>query len=273
MPSPAQLFVVIGDVHDRIDLALEFLLQLENELQQVITQVFSVGDFGLFLDEKDWDWLTGPSVYRRSQRTLTIRQAWAAWPWPLATIIGNHDCTDRLRDFHPAYFDNKLSYTNAGLLEHRLPGLRVAGLSGINYAGTNPARTPPAGKAWSEIVAMCNLDKLSPRALTYYREADVDELLKVKTPHIVLTHDWPIDPPHSRTPGEYRPEKSIIELLRPQYSFHGHHHQSFATSLGKTKVYALNIISRNNQHHPNPGWAWIGRWDGQSIQEIGPWPL
>lgn len=24
-------------------------------------------------------------------------------------------------------------------------------------------------------------------------------------------------------------------------------------------------------HQPNPGWAWIGSWDGQTVREVGFW--
>jgi hypothetical protein len=276
IPSNAQLFVVIGDVHDKIRQALEFLLRLEDEIQEEIAQVFSVGDFGLFLAEEDWNWLTGPSKYRRPERSAEIRRAWEAWPWPLAMVGGNHEPWGRLRDWDPTYFGNKLTYTNAGLLCHRLEGLRVAGLSGIHSTGTNPARTPPEDPSWPEIVAQRRYGKVSPRAFTHYRKVDVDEVLKVESPHLVLLHDWPIDPPHSRNPGECRPERDIVELLRPTLVFSGHHHTPYETVLfDRTKFVALNILVSDRSktaQRPNPGWAWIGRWNGQSIQEIGFWP-
>ena len=47
-------FAVIGDVHFAIGLAERSLNQLEEELHLKISQVFSVGDMGLFLQESDW---------------------------------------------------------------------------------------------------------------------------------------------------------------------------------------------------------------------------
>jgi hypothetical protein len=43
------LLVVIGDVHAQLALALRALERIEQEQGRRIAQVFSVGDFGLFL--------------------------------------------------------------------------------------------------------------------------------------------------------------------------------------------------------------------------------
>ena len=271
-PSP-QIFVVIGDVHDAVRFALESLHRLEEEQGILISQLFAVGDLGLFLDEADWDFLTGPSKYRRPERSEEIRLAWDAWPWPLAAVGGNHEAWGRLRDFDPKYFGNKLSYANAGLLEHKLPGLRVAGISGIGVPGTNPARNPPVNKTWRQIMAAYRYSKLSPKALSHYRPADIEAVLKIGSAHVVLTHDWPVDPPHCRTPGLRRPEMDIIKRLRPIYHFCGHHHRPAVMRIGNTETRALNIIARDGQDWVNPGWAWIGSWDGAQIIETGFWPL
>ena len=51
-----------------------------------IAQVFSVGDFGLFLSESDWDFFTGPSRHKHPDWWLAeIRKAWT----PVAVAAGN----------------------------------------------------------------------------------------------------------------------------------------------------------------------------------------
>ncbi len=167
---------------------------------------------------------------------------------------------------------NSLTYTDAGLLKHSLPGLRVAGLSGINAAGSNPARIPPENKTWPQIVALRKYGKISPKAFTHYRPSDVDAVLKLGQISMTLTHDWPVDPPNIRTPGLHRPEKIIVERLRPQFHFAGHHHRPASMRIGSTEFRAVNILSREDQNYASPGWAWVGRWDGQQIYEIGSWP-
>ena len=46
--------------------------------------------FGLFLNEEDWQWLTGPAKYRRPEHSEAICTARNVWPWPTAIIGGNH---------------------------------------------------------------------------------------------------------------------------------------------------------------------------------------
>jgi hypothetical protein len=92
-PPPADicLIAVIGDVHHHIGLAAEGLVRIEQELGQPVAQVFSVGDLGLFLDESDWDFLTGPKKYRKPDDSPKIRAAWKSWHRPLSAIAGNHE--------------------------------------------------------------------------------------------------------------------------------------------------------------------------------------
>ena len=130
-PNQPALIAVIGDVHHHIALAAEGLSRIENETGRAIAQVFSVGDLGLFLDEEDWNFLTGPKKYRAPEESPAIRRAWKSWRWPLSMIAGNHEPFHSLRDCDASYFSFKLEFTNAGKLTHSVSGLEVAGLSGI----------------------------------------------------------------------------------------------------------------------------------------------
>jgi hypothetical protein len=64
----------------------------------------------------------------------------------------------------------------------------------------------------------------------------------------------------------------IIKRLRPVFSFCGHHHRPAVMRIENTETRALNIIARDGQEWVNPGWAWIGSWDGAQINETGFWP-
>lgn len=108
------LIAVIGDVHHHIGLAAEGLSRIENEFGRPVAQVFSIGDLGLFLDEPDWGFLTGPTKYRKPEDSPAIRAAWKSWRWPLSAIAGNHEPFHRLRNWDASYFSFKLDYTNAG---------------------------------------------------------------------------------------------------------------------------------------------------------------
>lgn len=138
--------------------------------------------------------------------------------------------------------------------------------------GSNPARNPPENKSWRQILASYRYGKLSPKALSHYRPADIDAALKIGSAHVVLTHDWAVDPPSCQDPGLHRPEMDIIERLRPQFAFCGHHHRPAVLRIGNTESRALNIIARDGQEWVNSGWAWIGSWDGAKIIETGFWP-
>jgi hypothetical protein len=170
MSSNPELFVVIGDVHAKVALALPALARIEQEQGRKIAQVFSVGDFGLFLSERDWDFFTGPARHKHPDWSPEIRKAWTRWQWPLAMIGGNHEPWHRLWVFDPGHFGDKLSYTNGGVLPHNLSGLMVVGLSGIQRPSKKVCSAEPA---WQETLAQCQFGKISRRELTFYKSQDV----------------------------------------------------------------------------------------------------
>jgi hypothetical protein len=102
MSSNPDLFVVTGDVHAQVGLALTALPQIEQGHR--IAQVFSVGDLGLLLSEKDWDFFTGASRHRHPERSPATWGALNRWEWPLAMIGGNHEPCHRLRISDPGNF-------------------------------------------------------------------------------------------------------------------------------------------------------------------------
>ena len=264
------LVVVIGDVHARIELALRGLRQLEKELGRPIAQVFSVGDFGLFLQEDDWKWLTGPSRHQHPDWSPRIRAAWEEWPWPLSMIGGNHEPYLRLRVFDPDYFGPKLSYTNAGVLAHSIPGLRVCGLSGIYHPqflaySTNEDLRPLAGRrlhSWAQVVDAVQHRHLSAKRLTYYKEEELDAIMGLPAqPHLLLLHDWPKAPEFTHFRYDRRPEGEILETLQPQIVCCGHHHTAASFDQSGAVVHALNIIARDYGNQISPGWALPLEWN------------
>jgi hypothetical protein len=269
MSSSSELFVVIGDVHGQVALALKALLRIEQEQGRRIAQMFSVGDFGLFLSERDWDFFTGPARHKHPDWSPAMRDAWTRWPWPLAMIGGNHEPWHKLRVFDSGYFGEKLSYTNGGVLPHSLSGLIVVGLSGIQRKSEE---THSAVPTWQETLAQCQARKIGRRALTYYGPEDVTAAANAGPAHILLTHDWPTDPEKDDA-CPARVEQSIASAVRPIFHFCGHHHRSAAFATAGTEVRALNIFGSNaNQNRLEPGWAWLGTWGEGTLCEIGFWP-
>lgn len=279
-----KLIAVIGDVHHHIALATEGLERIEGDLSRPIDQVFSVGDFGLFLDEADWNFLTGPKKYRRPEDSPAIRAAWKAWRWPLSAIAGNHEPFQRLRDWDASYFSFKLEYTNAGELAHSVPGLKVAGLSGIyhpqemEFVTALEARTLklPRVESWPEMVRLAETNKISRSRLTYYKESEVEYMKSLDfTPDLLLLHDWPVKPPHISHSYPRRPEEEIVKAMQPPFVCCGHHHTVDDFLLGPSRILPLNIISTKeliHHHIIHPGWCALFQWDGSALEFVRTWP-
>ena len=287
MKSPVlnpKLIVVIGDVHHHIGLAAEGLQRIKNEMGRPIVQVFSVGDFGLFLNDADWDFLSGPAKYRNPETSPAIRAAWSAWHWPLSMIGGNHEPYHLLRDWKPETFSDKLHYTDAGELGHSIPGLRVAGLSGIHHPehmdfieeGERGLPRTHQAKSWPEMVELARAGLISRKRLTYYKQHEIDHLCHLDfVPHLVLLHDWPVPPAHIVDLHGPRPEAEILKALKPDFLCCGHHHTSARFSVQNSEVIALNLIATKELSHQRkiqPGWAALFDWDGASLKLLQTWP-
>jgi len=278
------MIAVMGDVHHYIGLAAEGLDRIENDLGCAVSQVFSVGDLGLFLDEEDWDFLTGPKKYRKLEESPSIRRAWKAWRWPLSMIAGNHEPFHRLRDWDASYFSFKLDYTNAGELAHKVPGLRVAGLSGIyhpqemEFMTALEARTMkrPHAETWPEMVRLTETNKISRSRLTYFKEFEVEYMKSLDfVPDLLLLHDWPVQPPHIGQCYPRRPEAEIVKALQPPFVCCGHHHTAADFLLEQSRILPLNIISTKeliHRHIINLGWCVLFEWDGTQLQCLQTWP-
>jgi lariat debranching enzyme len=276
--SGATLIAIIGDVHGEIPLALHILGQLEQQARRPIVQVFCVGDFGLFLDAEDWVFLTGPKKHRFPENTARIRTAWKAWPWPLAMVGGNHEPLHRLRAFDPDWFGRKLTYTDGGELVHSVPGLRVYGLSGIyhpesmefptdEYRGN---RLPTRPKTWADMVDLAAKGLISRKQLSYYTRSDLDRLTALPPePHLLLTHDWPFAPAHLPAETTRRPERELLDVLRPQIHYCGHHHILQRATVGPSSVRALPIIrtSTTPPHRANQSWCQLLYWKDGTLSD------
>ena len=264
------IIVVIGDVHSRVRLARAALVRLEADLQRRIDQVISVGDLGLFLDPGDWDYLTGPKRHRHPERCPEIQEAWGSWPWPLAMVAGNHEPFHRLRMSGGASFGDRLRYMDAGELPVQVSGLRVAGISGIHH-GSHLA-WPPGTTSWPAVAAGVREGIIGRKHLTYYRQRDLDVMERVSTgPEILVTHDWPMQPPGTRSVYPRRPEGELLERLAPRFHFAGHWHRTYAAQIATTEFRALNIITETGAE-VLPGWAYVLAHAGGKITDLGPWP-
>jgi len=190
----SQLIVVLGDVHHLFDLTYTALSQIEAQRETPIAQIFSVGDFDLFMEEEDWDYMTGPAKYRHPEHSQMIREVWNKWHWPTTMIGGNHEPFHKLRK--NGELGEKLQYTDCGILPCSIPQLRVYGLSGIYHPqhldwfskGDREKLTHPLPANWKDIVAKVEEGVLGKGRLTYFKE---DEVRKIKAlpvrPHLTAS--------------------------------------------------------------------------------------
>jgi hypothetical protein len=199
-------------------------------------------------------------------------------------IGGNHEPFHLLRDWNPAAFSHKLQYTDAGELPHSIPGLRVAGLSGIyhpdhtEFLADGELLLPRTHRAtsWPEMVKLTRSGPVSRKRLTYYNQHEIDQLCRLDfTLQLLLLHDWPIAPVHIREIHDRRPEAEILATLKPDFLCCGHHHTAARFSIQSTEVIALNLITskqRAYQGDIQSGWAALFHWDGKSLQFSQTWP-
>ena len=194
-------------------------------------------------------------------------------------IGGNHEPYHRLRDFDASYFGPKLTYTNAGILEHTIPGLSVYGLTGIHHPEHlqfSPVRTTGRARArsWSDMVDLARGKQIKLKELTYYKQSELDALLALPPePHLLLLHDWPMPPPHIPASGA-RPEVELVKRLRPQWVCSGHHHINAEMPMGDSQFIGFNIIghaSDISRHEICSGWLAVFTFNGKVAQHHFRW--
>ncbi len=254
-------FAVVGDIHSNIDSATKKLSQIEVEIGQPLAQVICVGDVGLSLSPEDYPYSTEKRSPEEAQSlSASIREGWQKFKWPLAMIGGNHEPYNRLRKFDENYFEKNLTYTDVGELPHSIGGLKVYGLSGIyqeeHYQSFAVASKSLKRKAasWGELMENYNRS-VSTRALTYYKKADVDKLLRLpKKPHLLLTHDWPdvssLNYSNNHAVKTVFPEMELCQKLLPHFHFSGHHHTHKTFKIGESVFVGLADVK-------NDPWAMV----------------
>ena len=262
--KPPCRLAFVGDIHGHVEEARQRLEALEASAGP-IDCVFQVGDFMLTTREEDWASLAVPKKHKNVALTEQIEAAWEAWKWPTAMIGGNHDAYARLRRFRPKEWGGKLFYANAGILPHPVQGLRVIGLSGIygekQYAqgfGGDAQSGAPAPDSWE---ALARRKDVNPKRLTYYRQHEIEFILRLpKHPHVLLTHDWPI-PTHLHKVSTH-PHFRLLPALEPDWAFAGHLHTYAEKQVGRTRFIGLGDVKA-----PVEQWCVLMRWDGKTLRK------
>jgi predicted phosphodiesterase len=259
---PPCRIAVIGDVHGHVEEARQRLEAIEAS-SGPIDAVFQIGDFMLATRREDWASISTGKGGCDPALSEGIAAAWEAWKWPTLMIGGNHDAFGRLRRFRPKEWGGKLTYGNAGILQHPVQGLRVIGLSGIYSSGEydkgfgGPAQSGGvAPDSWEALLAQKEVNR---KRLTYYRQTEVEHVLSLpKHPHILMTHDWPIRAANHK--GADQPHFQLLPALEPDWAFAGHLHHYTERRVGRTSFIGLGDIEK-----PVEEWCVLMHWDGRTL--------
>jgi hypothetical protein len=103
---------------------------------------------------------------------------------------------------------------------------------------------------------------VNPKRLTYYREQEIEALLREpKHPHILLTHDWPVAAPVHM--NREMPHFRLLPALEPHWAFAGHLHYYEKRTIGRTSFIGLGDVTA-----PDAEWCVLLRWDGRQLERI-----
>lgn len=234
MTEKERIFAVAGDIHGRWE---EFAAQLEIargflDDPDDLEAVFQVGDAEATVDEEQLkEVYAKPDRYRLGDFHRVVSGE-IELPAPLYFIGGNHEpwsSLDRnggmVRGGAPIA-RNVHFLGRSGVVE--VAGLTLAFLSGVRR---------PAGAMLATAGERALLD---PKEQGFYVGEEVDELMRVPTADILLTHDWPTGSGfvHKTELAGDEVVTRALRRLRPMASFHGHMHRREDFMVGGIPVFA-----------------------------------
>jgi lariat debranching enzyme len=229
-------FAVFGDTHGRQIEMYRRVMACRRSLDLVL----QVGDFETHRDMADVASKTGPQRFRvlgDFHRLLS----WDRVPVPTAFIAGNHEAF-RWLDGYADGFELLPGLGCLGRFGVRRAGpILVAGLSGIFHPEWfgRPRDLSDGGRRF----------RRPGRATAYFRLPDLENLTRRldSPPDVLLLHDWPAGLVPAQARRGNGPARELVEALRPQWVFCGHHHVHAAATIPHpdgtaTRVVALGVF-------------------------------
>lgn len=221
---------IAGDVHGKISLFYEKVLELQEKIGFPIEAVFQLGDLQLYSETSKVDGAVirhgGPGefpIWLREKRAVPIHTY---------TILGNHDDAELFYEYAGKEIIPSLHLLPQGEVisiiigESRIRICAIGGNYSPKYFPTDPAKLPQGRKR-------------------HYTQAHIDSIMENAPIDILLTHEAPLGFVVRGGSDLGRPEISdLIEKTQPKLAFFGHHHTYVSGKIGETIVTGLAGIHR-----------------------------
>lgn len=212
-------FALVGDVHGFTKAMVRQVQALEQRIQRSFDFVAQVGDFEPHRHEDDLRTMAAPTKYKQLGDFPDFMRGWATFPWPVYFIGGNHEPYGWL-EHYPLGFEliPNCSYLGrVGTIQ--LGGLRLSGLTGVFESELYEQPRP----------SVQEIDHVSNKHFIGYNEADLDQLLELPRPDVLLLHEWPEgltqDRKYAHRAAGSEQARLLIELLKPSLVACGHMHR------------------------------------------------
>ncbi len=265
-----QLTAFVGDTHGNLKLMYERLLAWQERTGLWLSQVWQVGDFGIWPTKESLD---PPSIKHARKHGYTLEEALGDFqeiflgnykiPIPTYLTRGNHEDQVFLMTFekqlqkdHPKDYlsraapicDNLLYVPDGHVIE--LGGKRIA-----SWGGCFSAKTWEMGY-WSEERKTPSKKKGNHPNRLNHMTRDRFELLMRSQFDILVTHEAPLGcgvhgapnpsrmliDPEEMTGGGVQQITELINMVRPEYQFNGHWHEFCQSQIGQTKCMVLDKV-------------------------------
>ena len=259
------IIAACGDVHGQMHQMQEQLLQVEQCTGLQIALVLQVGDFQPIRNQQDLDSLKVPSKYRSMGDFADFYQGTSRFNWPIYFIGGNHEPV-ALLDQHPEGAELAANCHYLGRVGQRtFQGLTIAGLSGIYHEDTFTTGSRAQTKK--------SIQETHGRTFSFC-DRDIDTLVSMTRPDILLLHDWPagLDCPDQQ--GRFigrgcEISRTVVELLEPQLVLCGHQHYPYRTDITTASGRTSRICCLDQVDPARPGCVALFRWTpGEGIEQL-----
>ncbi|KAB0669036.1 metallophosphoesterase [Oryzomonas sagensis] len=225
-------FAVAGDTHGHMHLMVERLKQMSEQTGVTPSFVLQVGDFQPIRNQDDLTSMNAPERHRSIGDFPDFAAGSATFPWPLWFIAGNHEpfyyLDQHLEGFTLVPNCHYLGRAGRATVE----GLVVAGLSGIySEKHFHEKRTPT------------RLKDQNWKRRGYFSDEDLQTMLNMPRPDILLLHDCPVDVFGRDVPlrGNLI-VRELVERMAPKLVLCGHIHQFARGIINGSQVYAFGHI-------------------------------